>query len=457
MSLSLFLSRYQNLDFMNIVLVNKSDRVGGAAVACRRLQKALIKTGADAKLLVQEKNDDDQTVEATGTGFWKKKKNFLFFVLERLYFLFYEASKEARFAFSPAIIGENIHENYLIRNADIIHIHWFNQGFLSLKSLKKLIALNKPIVWTLHDMWAFTGGCHYSGDCKNYMDNCGNCPFLKKPSEKDLSYKILKKKKKILKKLVRSASSQTDFPADANITFVTCSDWLKEKAKKSSLLKDFNVFSIPNPIDRKLFYPMDKKLIRQKLLLQNNKKFILFAAANIFDKRKGLNYLLKALKLAEKNSLKPADFEILTFGKSDSAVFNNLPFKINNLGVLSKVEKIAEAYNAADLFVLPSLEDNLPNTIMESLACGTPVLAFKTGGIPEMIEHKKNGYLADYKSVEDLKNGIDFFMNHPQPETLCKNSVEKVQQAYSEKVVAEKYQEVYQKVIKDIDRKNSVD
>ncbi|RLD83483.1 MAG: glycosyl transferase group 1, partial [Bacteroidetes bacterium] len=154
---------------MKVVLVNKSDRTGGAAVACRRLQKALQKAGADAKLLVQEKNDDDQTVKITGTGFWKRKKNFLLFVLERFYFLFYEASKEIRFAFSPAIAGENIYKNNLIKEADIIHIHWFNQGFLSLKNLKRLIALNKPIVWTLHDMWAFTGGCHYSGDCENYM------------------------------------------------------------------------------------------------------------------------------------------------------------------------------------------------------------------------------------------------------------------------------------------------
>ncbi|RLD80493.1 MAG: glycosyl transferase group 1, partial [Bacteroidetes bacterium] len=384
---------------MKVVLVNKSDRTGGAAVACRRLQKALQKAGADAKLLVQEKNDDDQTVKITGTGFWKRKKNFLLFVLERFYFLFYEASKEIRFAFSPAIAGENIYKNNLIKEADIIHIHWFNQGFLSLKNLKRLIALNKPIVWTLHDMWAFTGGCHYSGDCENYMVSCGNCPFIKNPSEKDLSYKILKKKKTILK--------------DANITFVTCSNWLKAKAKESSLLKDFIVVSIPNPIDQKQFYPMDKKMIREKLSLPADKKLILFAAANISDKRKGLSYLLKALELVEKNNSIPTDLEIVTFGKSDDSVFNNLPFNVHNLGILSKTEKIAEAYNAADLFVLPSLEDNLPNTIMESLACGTPVLAFKTGGIPEMIDHKKNGYLADYKSAEDLKKGLVFILNHP--------------------------------------------
>ena len=418
---------------MKIVLVNKSDRGGGAAVACRRLQKALIKIGADAKVLVQEKYDDDQTVEVTGKGFWNRNKNFLLFILERFYFLFYEASKEIRFAFSPAIAGENIHKNILIRETDIIHIHWFNQGFLSLKNLKRLIALNKPIVWTLHDMWAFTGGCHYSGDCESYTGNCGNCPFIKTPSDNDLSYKILKKKKLILK--------------DANITFVACSNWLKGKAKESTLLKDFKVVSIPNPIDQKEFYLMDKKMIRKKQSLPTDKKLILFAAANISDKRKGLRYLLEALELIVKNNSKTADLEIVTFGKSNDAVFDHLPFKVHNLGVLTDVEKIAEAYNAADLFVLPSLEDNLPNTIMESLACGTPVLAFKTGGIPEMIEHEKNGYLADYKSAEDLKKGLDFILNHPQPDQLSKNALEKVQTTYNEKSVAEQYMKLYNSII----------
>ncbi len=421
---------------MKIVLVNKSDRVGGAAVACRRLHQALFKTGSDVKLLVQEKTDRDATVQSTGEGFWHKKKAFLLFLLERLYFFFYEASKEIRFAFSPAVAGENIHKNLLVKNADIIHIHWFNQGFLSLKSLNRLIKTGKPIMWTLHDMWAFTGGCHYTGACKNFSNNCGNCPFLKKPSEKDLSYKILQKKKAILK--------------GANITFVTSSQWLKREADKSMLLKDFNVLSVPIPIDMNIFHASDKQTVRQKLSLPKNKKLILFAAANISDKRKGLSYLLEALKLIEDNNSNFSDIEILTFGKSDDAAFKNLSFKVHNLGVLSEAKEIAEAYNASDLFAIPSLEDNLPNTIIESLACGTPVLAFKSGGIPEMIEHKKNGYIADYKSVEDLKNGIDFIINHQNIEMLSKNAVEKAQQAYSEEVVAKKYKLVYQEILNEL-------
>ncbi|OQX97186.1 MAG: hypothetical protein B6I20_13220 [Bacteroidetes bacterium 4572_117] len=368
---------------MKIVFVNKSDRVGGAAVACRRLHTAIVKSGTDSKLLVQEKTDDDPTVIAVGSGFWKKKKDFLLFVIERLYFLFYEASKEIRYAFSPAVAGENIHKNTLIKNADIVHIHWFNQGYLSLKNLKALL--------------------------------------------------IQQKKMQILK--------------GANITFVTSSHWLKREADKSMLLKDFRVLSIPIPIDANVFYTADKYSIRKKLSLPKNKKLILFAAANISDKRKGLDYLLQALKLIEDNNLNFADIEILTFGKFDAAAFYNLSFKVYNLGVISEAEKIAEVYNAADLFAIPSLEDNLPNTIIESLACGTPVLAFNSGGMPEMVDHKINGYVAEYKSVDDLKNGIEFIINHPDAELLGKNAVEKAQQAYSEKGVAEKYKKVYKEIL----------
>ena len=414
---------------MKIVLVNKSDKTGGAAVACRRLLKALLKNGTDVKMLVQEKTDNDQTVMATGIGFVKQKLIFLWFVLERLYFLFYEASKEIRFAFSPAVSGENIQNNSLVKNSDIIHLHWFNQGFLSLNSLENLIKTGKPIVWTLHDMWAFTGGCHYAGNCNNYKAGCGNCSFLKHPAPQDLSYKILQKKKQLFK--------------DANFTFVTCSKWLREKAEESSLLKGFKIYDIPNPIDQKIFYPMDKQAIRRKLSLPVNKKLILFAAANISDKRKGLSFLLEALDLFIKENTNPLDFEIVTFGKSNDTVFENAAFKVHHLGVLSETKKIAEVYSLSDLFVLPSLEDNLPNTIMESFACGTPVLAFNTGGIPEMVEHKNTGYLADYKSVEDLKNGLEFILNHPKPEELSKNALKKVKNEYNEQVVAKKYKEVY--------------
>lgn len=416
---------------MKILLINKSDKTGGAAVACKRLHNALNKSNIEAKLLVEEKKTQDKKVINLSKNSARKKLNFIRFIAERLYFLPHEVSKDQRFAFSPAIAGQNIHNHPAFLKADIIHLHWFNQGFLSLNSLKKIIQSGKPIIWTLHDMWAFTGGCHYAGDCKNYKNNCGNCVFLKNPHAQDLSYKTLKKKKEIFK--------------NAKITFVTCSAWLKKEAESSSLLQNSKIINIPNPIDTEEFYPKDKIEIRKRLNLPKNKRLILFAAANISDKRKGLNYLIDALHIYHSNN-QHKGLEIITFGKSDNQLLENLPYKVHPLGILSKTEDIADAYNAADVFILPSLEDNLPNTIMEALACGTPVLAFRTGGIPEMIEHKKNGYIADYKSIEDLKTGLDFILNYPEKEILRQNAIHKVKTEYLEKIVAEKYIEIYKEL-----------
>jgi len=214
------------------------------------------------------------------------------------------------------------------------------------------------------------------------------------------------------------------------------------------LLQGFKIVNIPNPIDTNEFYPKDKTTIRKKLNLPIDKKLVLFAAANINDKRKGLKYLLEALQIySTENQI--ANIEIVTFGKSDSETFEHLPYKVHHLGMLFDIKDIVNAYNVADVFVLPSLEDNLPNTVMEALACGTPVLAFNTGGIPEMVEHKVNGYLAEYKSAEDLKNGLNFILNHSQKEILRENALKKVQNEFTEAIVAQKYIDLYHGLIKN--------
>ncbi|MDF1548084.1 MAG: glycosyltransferase [Bacteroidales bacterium] len=414
---------------MKILIINKSDSTGGAAIAARRLKDALQANGHEVKMLVQEKLSDDDTIFSTGTGKLKKYQNFLLFILERLYFLFYEKSKALRFSFSPAIAGENISNHPLVLEADVIHLHWFNQGFLSLKNLNQLLKLNKKTVWTLHDMWAFTGGCHYSGDCSNYTENCGNCKFLKHPAKNDLSARILKQKRKIIKK--------------KNIEIVTCSHWLAEKARESDLLKGFTITAIPNAINTTIFCPKDKSTLRTQLNLPIDKKLILFGSANIMDERKGLRYLVSAIKrLKQENPALAENSEILLFGKSDDSFIEELVLKVNNLGIIKGESLISDIYAAADVFVLPSLEDNLPNTIMESLSCGTPTVAFNSGGIPEMIDHQKNGYLAEYKSVEELSKGIEYVLvqNDDKMNKLARG---KVIEYYNQKRVAENYTSTY--------------
>ena len=418
---------------MKITLINTSETAGGAAVACNRLLRAIRKQDKDAQLLVRDKKSNGTFVTSTTNSWFKKKLNFYRFVYERLSFLPYERSKQIRFAFSLANSGEDISKNTLIKEADILHLHWINQGFLSLKSLEKLFILGKPVVWTLHDMWAFTGGCHYAGDCSEYKNSCGNCPFLKNPKVKDLSYRILKRKGKIFEKA-------------KNLTFVTCSNWLAEKAKESKLLKNFSIKSIPNPIDTDLFSPQKRENARRKRNIPPDKKIILFGAANIFDTRKGWKYLTQSLEILNKNYPTIKDkVELMIFGKAQEEI--NLPFKVHNLSYLSNPEEIADVYSLADIFVLPSLEDNLPNTVMESLSCGTPVSAFNIGGIPEMVEHNKTGFLATDKNSEELAVGIyKTLFNQDQVEirTACR---QKVMCSYSENIVADLYWNLYKTLV----------
>ena len=428
---------------MKVVLINTYDTYGGAAVACQRLLNALQAHPKidSVRMLVQEKKGDNALVEGWANTYWTKKQAFLKFSLERLSFLRHEKSKQVRFAFSPANTGVDITQHPLVQQADIIHLHWINFGFLSVKSLEKLFRLGKPVFWTLHDMWAFTGGCHYAGTCIHYQVRCGDCDFLKSPKPKDLSARILQKKFRAYHQ--------------APLDIVTCSKWLADIAQQSSLFKrsinaqsQVNIQSIPNPINVDTFQPTDKAKIRKKLGIKTTKLQVLFGAMNVADQRKGFKYFQEALQIL-RNQYPDLDeqMELLIFGKASPELLQALPYPVNNLGVLSGNEPMSQAYNAADLFVIPSLEDNLPNTIMESLACGTPTVAFRTGGIPDMIDHQQNGYLAQYQDANDLAKGIYWALTRADYPQLAQNARQKVLNNFTEKVVADQYVQLYEKIL----------
>jgi glycosyltransferase involved in cell wall biosynthesis len=419
---------------MKVTLINTSDAGGGAPAACLRLLQALQSQGVDAQLLVQHKKTNNDRVEGIARNFITSLKANFDRLLERVSFmLFHEKDKSVRFAFSTANAGTSIKDHPLIVNADILHLHWTNSGFLSIDDLKELIDTGKPIIWTQHDMWTFTGGCHYAGDCDHFKQECGTCPFLRDADENDISHKGWVRKAML-------------YAGAENITFVACSKWLAGVAKQSSLINHLRIGAIPNPIDVTVFSPQDKSTARKKWNIDSTAKVILFGAANINDRRKGINYLVEALDIF-KNTYPDTIPEIVIFGKNKHFDVSQLPFKVHELNLISSQQELTEIYSMADLFITPSIEDNLPNTVMEALACGTPVVAFNTGGIPEMVDHQQNGYLAEFKSSADLARGMHEVLTTADPAVLAANARQKVLDNYTNEKVATQYLEVYNSVL----------
>lgn len=397
---------------MKVVILNTSERTGGAAVAAGRLGKALSRAGVLVDKLVRKDT-------------WLNR--FRFYWERLIIFLCNHLNRKNLFAVSIANIGTDLSDHPLVKEADIIHLHWINQGFLSLKDIKLLAGLGKPIVWTMHDMWPCTGICHHARDCEKFQTECEACFFLNSQS-KDLSTSVLKKKLSLYK--------------DANITFVGCSQWLAGRARKSILLRNKEVLSIPNPIDVNIYHPMQQPVARQLLGLPFDKKLLLFGALNVTDKRKGIDYLIEALGKIERE-----DIELVVFGQVKEDIRNLFPVPIHSMGYLSDESKIVALYSAVDMFITSSLEENLPNTIMESMACGIPCVGFNIGGIPEMIDHKQNGYVAEYKNADDLAAGIQWVLGSIDKSNLSGACVKKVKDNYSEEVVAKQYIELYKSII----------
>ena len=237
--------------------------------------------------------------------------------------------------------------------------------------------------------------------------------------------------------------------AAGHISFVTCSKWLRQLAERSALLNGHDVTNIPNPINTNLFKPADKAEARKRCGLPAEGKLILFGSVKITDKRKGIDYMIESCNLLAKQHPELKEkWSVVVFGNQSQQLASLLPFKVYPLDYVSDEKKIVDIYNAVDTYVTPSLEENLPNTIMEAMSCGLPCVGFHTGGIPEMIEHKINGYVSEYKSAADLANGIHWTLQEATYDNLRKAAVEKVEKCYSEQIVAEKYIQIYDSMTK---------
>lgn len=417
---------------MRVTLVNTVSDGGGAAIAAKRLIYALKLKGVDIHCIVRDGRNSDENITILANSKFKRLMGFIRFALEKFYFLFYEKSSLIRFAFSPAIIGQKISTNKIIKNSDIIHLHWINNSFISLRELRRILRAGKPVVWTMHDMWAFTGGCHYTGECMNYLNNCGKCPYLKRPGTKDLSNRIFRKKQETYR--------------GVPLYIIGISKWIAGCAKQSNLFKSFPIFSIPNAIDTDKFKPFDQKEARNSLNLPKDKRILLFGAANIFDERKGLKYLLEALDILVSDYPDYCDnLHCVLFGKAKASVTMSLPF--SQFSFISSDSVLVELYSAVDLFILPSLQDNFPNTILEAMACCTPVVAFNTGGLTEMIEHKVDGYLAETIEGRQLAQGIIYVLKNNTDNAMGLKARDKIIAEYSPEKIGETHVQIYNEII----------
>jgi glycosyltransferase involved in cell wall biosynthesis len=410
---------------MKIVILNTSENKGGAAVACNRLHRALRAEGCNSNMLVRQKYSDDESVHEFSTSTITKKINLFIFFIELFFLKFF---KKERKDFSLASFGPSLHKHPLILNADIIHIHWTQNSFLSLQTLKKIQSLGKPVMYTLHDMWSFTGGCHYNETCRKFEAGCAQCPQLKNQALIDIASKQFHRKSKAY---------------NPSGVIICPSNWLATEAKASKLFHNKDIQVIPYNIDFDLFQKGNKQEAKSYFNLNPNKKVILFVSMNVEDERKGFQYLIKAIKqLESQNPDWTNTHEILAIGRHSEEKFFNT--KITYTGRLDRFDLISKAYAAADVFVAPSVQDNLPNTVLESLACETPVVAFNIGGMTDMIQHEESGYLAKFGDHDDLAKGILFCFQ--KKDFRFEGNKEK----YSSKRIVEEYVKVYKSQLNGI-------
>lgn len=404
---------------MKIVIVSSSDLYGGAARAAYRLHRSLLNQNIDSTMVVQKKVSDDYTV----IGPRSKFKSLIDGLRPALDHIIMKLLKTKVLFSSSYLPFSSIVDKVNELNPDIVHLHWIAGGTLKIEDLKKI---NAPIIWSCHDMWPFTGGCHYDEDCGAFKDQCGNCKVLDNHRENDLSRRVFKRKISTYTKIEK-------------LSIVCSSQWLTNCAKESTLFRNRHISTLPNCIDTKLFSAMDKNMVKDIFNIPKNKKVILFSAMNaLSDPRKGAKELFEAINL-----LDVKDSIFVVAGSSRPKEQLELKYPTYFIPPLADEVSLPLMYNVADVMIVPSIQENLANSIVESLSCGVPVVAFDIGGNKDMIEHKQNGYLSKAFDISDMALGIKWILENKNYSQLSKNAREKVLNEFDSKVVSKKYIELY--------------
>lgn len=412
---------------MKVALICKSDATGGAAVVSFRLMNALRARGIDARLIVAERlTDSHYSVRAAGR--WRAK---IPFIAERLrIFIANGFSRSTLFKIDNASDGLPLHKIPFIREADVICLNWINQGLLSLKGIRKLAQLGKPVVWTMHDMWNMTGICHHAGECKHFLypaGECGNCPLLgSKSGTNDLSHATFLRKKNLY--------------GSCKIAFVAVSNWLADTARKSTLLHNENISVIPNPFPQEYLEPGAAKALIPR---SGGKIRLIFGAARLDDPIKGLPTLVRATQLLKRNWKTIAEkIELITFGTlKDPDALDGIEVATTHLGRVLP-ETIRSIYESGDIVVSTSSWETLPGTLIEGQAWGCIPVALDHGGQSDIIDHEKTGYLAGWSDDDEIRalniaEGIVWAAEHIGE--LTKLMHKNVSDCFSEEAVANQY------------------
>jgi glycosyltransferase involved in cell wall biosynthesis len=409
---------------MKVLILNESDLDGGAARAAYRLHQGLQHLAVESQMLVRAKFSGDRTVIAQKTALTKLGPP-----LDGLPLKMYRDRSASMFStqwFPDSAIAA-VHS----RPPDVINLHWVCNGYLTIETFPKF---RQPLVWTVHDMWPFTGGCHYTGDCQKYLDACGACPQLKSHRDFDLSRWVWQRKAKAWRGL--------------NLTLVSPSRWMAEQMQASALLRQVPVNVIPNGIDLQRYQPRQKAVVRTLLNLPPDPYLILFGAGGgTSDPRKGFALLQAALQQLAQTEW-GTRIQLVVFGAVPPETPLALGFPVHYMGKLQDDLSLAMVYAAADVFVAPSVQENLSNTVVEAIACGTPCVAFKIGGMPDLIDHHQTGYLARPYEVEDLARGIVWVLEDAERHRALQiGAREKAEREFSEQLQAQRYRTLFAELV----------
>lgn len=407
---------------------------GGAGIAVHRLHRGLLASGTSSQMLVQRQQlQDERAVTAANAGpFSAQLRRLRFsgeFVPNKLY------PNRERVSFSSQWLPDRIATQVDRLAPTVINLHWINHGFVQVESIAKL---KRPLVWTLHDMWPFTGGCHYSEDCDAYKVSCGRCPLLHSNQQSDLSSWVWHRKLKTFQQ--------------ANLTVISPSRWLASCARSSSLLQNSRIEVVPHGIDLDVYRPTEKSAAKRALGLPPDKRLILFGALNATqNKRKGFHLLLPALRSYVASNSNKDSVNLAIFGAEKPAE----PLVVQGcgthyLGKITDENKLSLVYSAADVMVIPSVQEAFGQTASEAIACGTPVVAFDATGLKDIVCHQHTGYLAKPFETIDLAKGIAWVLEDEQRHsTLCRNARNAAEKEFSLALQSRRYLSIYNDLLKE--------